>query len=111
MLHYSSESQPAKLDLARMRTELSEPNALLTEFLVNELGLPHGAFAKDMVEAGLPYSVLSEATDEVPAQLEGPPQVMSQISKMVTPANLFLICYLCEQHGLDPSTPALLYAL
>jgi hypothetical protein len=34
---------------------------------------------------------------------------ISELSGLVTVENLFLVCYLCEQHNIDASVPALIY--
>lgn len=35
--------------------------------------------------------------------------LISELSRVITCENLFLICYLCDQHDFDTSIPALLF--
>ena len=91
------------------------PSKLLCTYLATTFEVPYKSLIDDFYEAGINFNVLNVLSG---SQIDLHPifdsfkldkSFIVELSGLVTAENLFLVCYLCEQHDVDASVPALIY--
>lgn len=88
---------------------------MLSDYLASAFEVPLKPLIDDLREAGINFNVLNllsgSQSDLHPIfdSFNVDKSFISELSGLITVENLFLVCYLCEQHDVDASIPALIY--